>query len=553
MSTTILERLGRVRALEGALELGAPLTLATLAWWAGVRWLSAPTVAAGFTALELGALLGAAGALTGWAVGRLLFVARRRRPDVMVGVSVGLVGLLLLALPGWARSGFLEACAEVVKGEAVALAPLDPTRSLAPGEDASTAERVVCRTGGVPDNAYLPGTLRRPSWSGQLTFLQGGVALALAGLGALGSRHRRLLPSRAAALVLRELPLAAAAGSSSAIGRARSKDGRVVACDNLTLWGESCGQIFPADRVFLPGEPCPRCRQTFTPCARLLSLDVVSLFNADVDVLNGIERMDAVAWPAGSTMHSEAGLSGVARWVVLGSLQVPDVLTVAQALALAHERLAAWCAHEDPRIREAAELARRRASRVSAWIWSGPGLGSRLHRARPDQGARLAVGSARLRDLTPGASSSLWLQLDIGLLPLEIRMGWRQPGASEDTNHKVDLWIPVGPSSAPRGQGGLWVPRIEGDGLRAWLSLARLDERAASVRAQPVPYRGRRPSAPPRAEGRLDFQRQPLGVDDNEPAPSGEPGTSISEWRWMEGEQIELLRQQTLVLVEEEA
>jgi len=142
------QRAPELRGLTNWLNSG-PLTLAGLTWWMGYRWLAAPTVAAGFTTLELGALLGAAAGLTGWAVGRLLFIARRKRPGVLVVTAVILCALILLALPGWVRGGFLDRCKGVVKGEAVALPPWDPGQSAPLGATPESAPQVVCRVGGV--------------------------------------------------------------------------------------------------------------------------------------------------------------------------------------------------------------------------------------------------------------------------------------------------------------------------------------------------------------------------------------------------------------------
>jgi len=122
------------------------------------------------------------------------------------------------------------------------------------------------------------------------------------------------------------------------------------------------------------------------------------------------------------------------------------------------------------------------------------------------------------------------------------------------------MWIPVSPGKLPKDQAGMWVPRIEGAAMRAWLSTERLrpaEERGTSV---PLPYEifvrrvaeeeGDGNIRVPRP-GSLDFVRMPLDRHGQEPTMIRSVGASIAEWEWLEWQQIQLLRQESLVLVED--
>ncbi|MFH1466858.1 MAG: hypothetical protein ABIO70_20915 [Pseudomonadota bacterium] len=547
MAASPLQSMGLWRAKEAALEAGIPLLFTGLAWWASSRVLGTPTAGRPLTTIELMALLGGLAAVTGWAVSRQLFMLRRRRPIILVINALIFATLLLALMPGSARGKFTAWCVDDMAGELVG------TVDLAGG----TLEESACRIGGVPGNPYLPGTLFRPGWNGSLPTGQWAFLLAVGALAAIGFRDRRLFPSAIGASLYERLRLAAPVGSASALGAPKPEGGLVQACANATLWGEPCGQIFSAGKVFEPGEPCPRCNQVFQPAEHQVSFDVVSLFSADIDVLNGLERRDTVAWARGGEAGSAPRDSE--RWVLLGQVKLPDVLTVSQALAIVHEQLATWAGGKQPRVKEAAQLAQRRASRVSAWVWSGR-VSQRLNYARPTADALLVVGPNRLKDVLPQGGAQLTLQLDVGLLPLELRTGsfktFLGDASPRIQDSKVILWIPVSPPNLPKKQVGLWVPRIEGAALRAWLSTERLtdpDEKGVELPLPYVPFDKGIPAEGtprfPRARS-LDLVRQPIDAVRDEPVDTAVAGASISEWSWLEWEQIQLLRQQALVLVD---
>ena len=541
--------LGRWRVAEALVEASVPSLGALGGWIFLERVLGAPTAARPLTGLELGALFGAAAALTGWMAGRQLHLAGRKSPWSPVVLGSVYIAVALIVLPGLATGSFAEACAESA-GEVVLSQPL---------RSPSGAAR--CRIGGVADNPYLPGALLRPSWSGDTPPWLWAVALASGALGALGLRDRRVRPSAMGRRLFALLRYAPAGGTRAGVGPPPIEEGRIIACANPTLWGEVCGQIYSADRVFQAGEACARCGMAFQRAEREITLKVVSLFSADSDVLNGLEKADTVSWQRDEPMTPDARVSGAERWVQLGVLTLPDVVSAATALAIAHERLEAWGAASS-RAREAAAIAQARASRVSAWLWFGA-LSHRLTYARPTERAVLALGATRLRELVPEGGEEVWLQLDVGLLPVELRYGFRKarPGrAPELQNSKTDLWLPVAPAELPRDRQGVWIPRVEGEALRVWLSTERLRDDPDAGGAVPLPYLPWRPGpegAPPPdpfadatpEPGSLDYVRSPLDKDGAEPTLERSLGDSIADWDWMEQEQIGLLRRQCLVLM----
>jgi len=544
LSAPILERAGRWRALEGTVEVLLPILAAVAAWILVYRLGAMPMASRGLSSWELGVLVGVALGLTAWAVARLLYLLRQRRPVVHVAASLGVGGLLVLVMGSQVRAGFAARCEDDLQGKLVTLAAW-------PGRE--DPPRVACQVRGQPGSPYLGGALWRPGWDGRSS----GGHLALFGLaivaGALARRDRRILSTRAGSRLEEALRLAPAAGLEASLGGATLETG-IAACANPTLWGEPCGQIYPANKRWEPGEPCARCRQPFSPCKRVIRLRVVSLARGDVEVLNGEERLSSAAWERGGA-RSLRPTSGEARWVELGLLALPDVVSVATALAIAHQALSTWAQSADPAVKEAAQLARRRASRVSCWLWFGD-LAQHLNRARPSRLARLAVGPARLRDLLIGVGPC-WLQLDLGLLPLELRLGYRHADARDNKvvvqDQESVLWIPVSPPALKGVEPGVWVPRVEGDALRAWLSTERFVSPEARGRLVPVPYVPSdqpAPASPSVGEpGPMEFVLRPVRAEVDEPADNSAPGASLSEWRWLEAEQIELLRQQALVLV----
>jgi hypothetical protein len=538
-----LNTMGTRRTAETAIEITVPLVASLSAWWVGQHFLGVPSVSRELGPLELAMILGAIVSLLSWFVVRQLGVMEVRRPWVLATWAVAANTISMGALSTYVGFSFEDACTELT-GVVVETAPL----SLPGDAGLQLGGTKVCQLTPVPGNPYLPGTLLRPTWSGDLTPLLVAWLLLLSAAAAVGLRNVRVMHTRMGLALVDGLRMAPAAGKKAVVGNG---DGELQACGNATLWGEPCGQLYGADKVFEPGEWCLRCAQTFRRSERTLSFSVVSLFTADVDVLNGLERLDASSWVPNEPAPPDARLSGQERWVTLGRIEVPDVVTVSTLLSLVHERLKAWGGRATETTKPAFDLAEKRASRLAAWIWFGS-HDHRLTYARPTDNVLLALGPTRLRDLALEVGEELVLQLDIGLLPLELRTGFRQtfldPGREAVVqNSRQDFWVPV-TGSVPR-KDGLWVPRIEGDALRAWLSVDRL--RGDEVRgvSSPRPYVPRQEAASATVrEGMLDLVRMAV-ADDGEVDGETAPAASITEWAWLDQAQIELLRQQALVLV----
>ncbi len=560
MNPQPLVSMGRWRGLEGAIEITVPLTLIGVVWYGTYSLLSTPSAGRAYTTVEVWAILGVCAAVTGWAVSRQMFLARKRRPMTLaVSATIFTVGIAFV-VSNRVETSFGTTCTQTFEGELVLLTSMEQVDDLSaaalPGEG-----QIACRVGGVKDNPYLVGTVFRPAWDGDLKPQMIAFLMLMATMSALAFRSLRLRPTQLTFKLMGLLRFAPAMGSKSAMGKVKVKEGKVVACNQSTLWGETCGQIYSAEKEWYEGEWCTRCGQTFKPVSRTFTFRIVTLFTGDVDVLNGIERIDTVSWPRGEPIAPDGRISGQERWVVLATMEFPDVITVAQMLALVHERIPKWVASEDVRIKVAARTALARASRVSGWVWRGA-LSHRLTYARPTSDAMLAIGPQRLRDLIEDASEELWLQLDVGLLPLEVRTGFKKTfveegRAPELQNSKFDLWMPVAKPNAPASEGGLWVPRIEGAALRTWLSLDQLRADELKGVSIPLPYlrydaqnRGRPPEGHDAAPkpGSLDIVRYPLDAGGREPVPERAIGASMSEWDWLEWRQIELLRREALVL-----
>lgn len=530
----VLDRLGARRIAETLKEAVVPMTLFLASVYVVRQLLANPTSGRPWTGLEVACTLGGVLACTGWYAGRQAHLLGMRNPWRVLQFSWLIGGLTLGVLMYSAQGTYGDRCREV--GGKVTLTEVYQGDS-----------RRVCVLGGVADNPYLPGTFYRAPWEGKPGPGLGLWLVAILSSSSLGLRTWRLAPTRLAAFVSEELRLAPAAGPGAVAGGV-GPDGAIQACGNATLWGEVCAQAYPIERVFEPGEWCIRCAQAYNRATRELEFTVVSLFTSDIEVLNGLERMDSVVWGQGKPMPPDARLSGTERWVELGRIRVPDVLTIATVLAHVHASLEVWSTAGDERVKGAARLAAQRASKVSAWVWFD-GRGRGLTYARPGERASLVLGSSRLRDLALDVGEDLVLQLDVGLLPLELRTGFRQtfldPGREPIVqNTKQDLWIPT--MSAGREREGVWVPRVEGAALRAWLELDRLRPEKVLGVASPLPYV--LPGEP--AESKLtevDLVRMPLR--DDQPTLERRTGDSISEWVWLPWRQVEALRKEALVMV----
>ncbi len=543
-----LQFIGTRRAAEGALESTVPLMVAGAGWYAAYRTLYGASAGRPATTVELTVVLGACVALTAWAVGRQFYIIGRRKPTTIAFWGTLLALGALAGMGPVVRLGFGNLCTDALAGNLVELVDLVD----------DSLGHTACQTRAVPGNAYLQGTVILPTWNGHLSVFQWLLMAALGVMGALGLRERRIRRTRVPHQVDELLRLAAAAGSAGAAGTPAPTLAQIQACKNPTLWGEPCAQTYSKDKVFLPGEWCVRCQQGFSPAERSLRFTVVSLFTAELDVLNGLERQDTMSWDCGAPMDEDPRISGQERWVVLGTIDLPDVLTVSQALAFVHEVLGSWAGSKDERVKEAARLAKERASRLCAWVWYGRHV-SRLTFARPTRDVVFASGPTRLRDILPDTGRELMLQLDIGLLPLEVRTAYKQGFANNSRppllqNSKRDVWVPVGPLG-PQAKGkGIWVDRIEGAGLRTWLSTARIPPREAAGVPMPLPYHPVTSSMPVDgadlpANAVIDLVRRPIDDKTDEPIMVPTPGESVAEWDWLEWEQIELLRRQCLVQV----
>ncbi len=593
--------------MELAFEGAIPYAVAGVTFWQLRKLFISPSVGKPLTDLELSVLLGALTVVIAWAFARQIFHLGRRSPVTItvIGTAFGLAAVLGMAAS--VPSGFKSNCTNTLLGELV-----DASSFIATDE---VLQR--CRIGGIPGNPYAPGTLVRPMWDGQIP-LPMWLCLALsAALASVGVRDRRMKRSRMIIKLYDKLHLAPTTGTKGTIGE-KPKEGRIQACANATFWGEICGQIYSADREFLPGEWCGRCQQTFHRADRTLTFRVVTLFTDNIDVLNGLERTDTVSWDWGRPMDADARVSGVERWALLGSVTVPDVISVSQLLSIIHEQLGSWAGKEE-RTQIAVKIAQERASRLYGWIWFGRQT-RRLTYARPTTKVAMAVGTMRLRDIITDSGEELYFQLDVGLLPLELRVAFVKTFLQRDDeehtrsavvqNSKLDLWVPVSPR-LPKDKAGLWVPRVEGAAIRTWLSTDRLrdpdkmegvavplpyspydkppsteldqpimadddpdgeateiletgesmyDAPEAGIDPVPAEVEFEEPAAPVRpreipplpAPGTLDFIRAPLNEDATDPLLTGRniAGLYLSEWDWLEPEQIQLLRQQCLVLQE---
>ncbi|MDP2313219.1 MAG: hypothetical protein Q8P41_09965 [Pseudomonadota bacterium] len=494
-----LESIGWQRAREVALESTVPITLAGGVWTLLYQVLSGPVAARPANTLEITVLLGALAAFTSWAAARQLYLGGQRTPARSVGPGVVAALVAVVALSQGVRTGFESACegtwagvpTVIAREGASALGGIDSVR--------------VCTVRPVPGNAWLPGTLVRAAWDGTVPLLTWGWVIGVAALAGLAGRDRRLVLTTFPTSVIERLRWRPAIGLHGVLGGGPPADGRVVACANPTWWGTTCGQIYPASKEWEPGEWCPRCRLPFRRDAGHFEMDVVTLATGDVARLNAMERMDADAWAPGTPLRrSDGNKSQAARWVKVGEVDLPGVISVAQALAIVHDLLPGWAGNPDPDVSGAVALAKARASRLVAWVWAGA-VQDRLHVATPTRNLVMVSGSTRLRDVLQVGGDRLTLQLDIGLLPLEVRAGYEHHLLPETAtllapkerptdgvlrrNLRSYTWIPTTPEDAPAAGPGVWVPRLEGDALRRWLGNERFPAMPVPGTTRPAPYR----------------------------------------------------------------
>ena len=617
MSVAPLESVGYWRAAEGSVEIAVPVITAGYCFWRVKNIVETPAMGKPLTSLELFVLLGAMVAVISWAVSRQMFIGGKRKPISIAVLAICFSLGAVFGLTKTAVSGFETACVDDLEGAIVEVAAIWNEK-----------EEKVCQIGGVPGNAYVAGALIRPAWSGKGSLSLWMFLTMVAALSSVAMRDVRVRPTKIVRKLYKLLELAPAAGIDGIMGD-KPKDGRIQACANSTFWGEICGQTYSADKKFEPGEWCARCNQTYTKADFELTFNVVTLFTDNIDLLNMLEKKDTLSWDVPGRIPADGRQSGVERWVVIGQVSVPDVLSVSQLLSIAHSQLKKWNS-DDERTQSAIDLAKERASKLYGWIWFGRQT-KRLTYARPTNKVQMAVGTTRLRDLISDSGDELYLQLDIGLLPVEVRSAFYKTFLDEKRsprhqNTKVDMWVPIAPRLTA-DLAGLWVPRVEGDALRKWLSTGRLQEEGKLGVTIPCPYNvfeapeeeeesvlsvasdpvmeeeveeqpeteldlteifdfggddevEKDTSPPPEVPeespsmmpmpviskplavveapnvkaGSLDIVRVPYNRSQTEPDMQAlRVGDSLSEWLWMEPEQIQLLRQQVLVLTDSNA
>lgn len=478
--------IARWRAEELAIEAGVPPLVAGGLFALAVSYGSAPGAAAPLTPLEETIPLAALAATVGWATARTRWLAGERDPKKLAfwGAAAGVA--VILGLAQAVASGFASACTDTFQG------------AIVPYDDVS-----ICVRDGVPDNPWLRGTVLRMRWTAVVPLPMLPLYAVAGLLAAVGLAHRRLLPSRLPVRATQLLDWLPGQGLASAVGDV-PKDGRIQACRNHTWWGTLCGQIYAADKVFAPGEWCVRCRQPFRRDGTMIAFDVVLPVTDDVVTLNAMERVDADTWDPGHPLRAaHASVSGTARWVIAGTVHLPSVLPFNQGLAIVHTLLPTWKGRDAP-TDAAIAMAIARASRVVGWVWTGDVRG-RLHRADPTRDLLLVRGAVRLGQVVEEATEALAIQLECGCLPVELRAGYLHqrlpdtPGgaaASLRQNLRIFTWIPTASAAVPEAGPGVWLPRLEGEALRRWLSFERIGAKELLPGAtRPAPYT---PLTPPR-------------------------------------------------------
>lgn len=617
MAANPLQSMGLWRGFEGAIEIAVPMTVAGVVFFRIKGLMQQASMGRPLTSLEVFVLLGAMTAVVAWAVSRQMYLNGKRRPVVIAifatlvscGAVYGLVQLL--------ASNFEAACTDVFEGVLIELNSIWTNQ-----------KGLACQVGGIAGNNYIPGALVRPAWNGQVSGALWAYLGFVATFSSVALRDVRVRPTQIVKKLYKLLEYAPATGDKGVLGQ-KAKNGEIQACSNATFWGEICGQMYAADRQFEPGEWCGRCNQTYTKADFELTFNIVTLFTDNIDLLNMLEKKDTLSWDVPGRIPADGRQSGVERWVVIGQVTVPDVISVSQLLSITHGRLDEWQSDND-RVQSAINLAKSRASKLYGWIWFGRQT-KRLTYARPTNKVMMAVGTTRLRDLITDSGDELYLQLDIGLLPLELRTAFFKTFRDEKRvpryqNSKSDIWVPIAPRLSSE-LAGMWVPRVEGEALRKWLATGRLHEEGKRGVTIPAPYTVydepeeeamqevidqalqqvveedvapeqptemdltdifdfgqdetplpvetvEEPEQPMVEEpvvessevvvatpepvpevhvtpGSLDIVRVPYNRSQTEPdLQAVRVGASISEWQWLEPEQIQMMRQQVLVLID---
>lgn len=556
MADPRLERVGRQSALEAYLEGQVPVILAG-AWWYWLSvLLSTPTASRSYSSLELTLLLSAGAGLAAWAASRVMYLFGGRRPAVFALAGVVVAVTAVWVLDRRTDDLYTEYCETTVRG---ALLPPSPL-SVGPGVFVST-----CVADASPDSPYLPGAILRRPWAGSsdlglVTLLS---ILLLGATGGLAFRDRRIRRTRLGVLMIEAFAFGRGAGLAAV--RGEEGDGKqIIMCDNPTLWGELCGQLYWDDAIDAD-KPCVRCGFNFHPGENVL-VRTIGLTSDRVDQLNILESNYSPhePWrqgsPARNPEHISLSARGVPRWENMGEFKLPRMITMAQALEILADRVSGG---------SAAGLTKARASRISAWVWFLPGGGRWLPNLAVQPGARytLAAATERLGDVLDRHPGTPFLQLDIGLIPVQLRFGNRRRGA-ENLNQNLIVWVPMR-SPHERGERAVsWVPRVETAALRTWLSVVRRsgkEEDRLDVDVMPYVWPDTRRAGRWRdGAGRWWELRSPSPEDPPEPLTfvrmgwdaEGEPqvsprlgllGARLDEWEWLEREQIEQLREGVVV------
>ena len=100
------------------------------------------------------------------------------------------------------------------------------------------------------------------------------------------------------------------------------------------------------------------------------NINIVTLFSDNIDLLNMLEKKDTLSWDVPGRMPADGRQSGVERWVVIGQVTVPDVISVSQLLSITHTQLDKLQS-DNERVQSAIDLAKKRASKLYGWIWFG--------------------------------------------------------------------------------------------------------------------------------------------------------------------------------------
>ena len=175
----------------------------------------------------------------------------------------------------------------------------------------------------------------------------------------------------------------------------------------------------------------------------------------------------------------------VERWVVLNKLP-SDVLGISTVSRCS----SATCFSSDDE-RHKQPLIYQNNEHQSSWldlVWTT----DKTFITMRDQQQGNNGGRDNKASLVTDSGDELYLQLDIGLLPIELRTAFFKTFLDDKRipkhqNSKLDMWVPIAPRLSA-DLAGLWVPRIEGEALRKWLSTGRLQEEGKRGITIPCPY-----------------------------------------------------------------